>query len=138
MRIPLVYVVSAALLLASSCSRDKPATPATAPAAAPTAAATPAAAAPAAAPKQQVFGVEELDQMVAPIALYPDSLLAQVVMAATYPGDVADAAKWSKAHPDAKGDAACVQPFAARRDSTPATMRCSARGLMPSGCFSHA
>ena len=67
MRIPLVYVVSAALLLSTSCSRDKPATPATAPAAAPAAAAAPAVA-PAAAPKQRVFGVEELDQMVAPIA----------------------------------------------------------------------
>ena len=109
MRIPLVYVVSAALLLASSCSRDKPATPATAPAAAPTAAATPAAAAPAAAPKQQVFGVEELDQMVAPIALYPDPLVAQVLMAATYPGDVAEAAAWAKANPNANGDAAVKQ-----------------------------
>jgi hypothetical protein len=111
MRIPLVYVVSAALLLASSCSRDKPATPATPPAPAPTAATTPAAAAaaPAAAPKQQVFGVEELDQMVAPIALYPDPLLAQVLMAATYPGDVAEAAAWAKANPSANGDAAVRQ-----------------------------
>ena len=110
MRIPLVFVVSAALLLASSCSRDKSATPATAPAAAPPAAATPAAAAPAAAvPKQQVFGVEELDQMVAPIALYPDPLVAQVLMAATYPGDVSEAAAWAKANPDANGDAAVRQ-----------------------------
>ena len=47
--------------------------------------------------------------MMAPVALYPDSLLAQVLMAATYPGDVADAVKWSKAHPDAKGDDAVRQ-----------------------------
>ena len=47
--------------------------------------------------------------MVAPVALYPDSLLAQVLMAATYPGDVADAAAWAKAHPDAKGDDAVKQ-----------------------------
>jgi len=48
----------------------------------------------------------QLDQLMAPIALYPDSLLSQVLMASTYPADVADAAKWLKTHPDAKGDAA--------------------------------
>jgi hypothetical protein len=32
---------------------------------------------------EQVFGTEELDQMLAPLALYPDALLAQVLMAAT-------------------------------------------------------
>ncbi len=52
------------------------------------------------------FKDEELDQMLAPIALYPDSLLAQVLMASTYPADVAEAAKWVKANPDQKGDAA--------------------------------
>src|SRR5262245_21012549 len=50
------------------------------------------------------FTKEQLDQMVAPIALYPDSLLSQVLMAATYPADVAEAAKWSKANPNQKGD----------------------------------
>lgn len=49
---------------------------------------------------------EQLDQMLAPIALYPDSLLSQVLMAATYPADVAEAAKWSKANSKQKGDAA--------------------------------
>ncbi|WP_240055687.1 DUF3300 domain-containing protein, partial [Pseudomonas fluorescens] len=48
------------------------------------------------APTETVFTTEELDQMLAPLALYPDSLLAQVLMAATYPGDVADAVAWSK------------------------------------------
>ena len=43
---------------------------------------------------------------MAPIALYPDSLLSQVLMAATYPADVAEAAKWSKANKDEKGDSA--------------------------------
>jgi len=52
------------------------------------------------------FSKEQLDQMMAPIALYPDSLLSQVLMASTYPADVADAAKWSKANPNQKGDAA--------------------------------
>ncbi|HVK53057.1 MAG TPA: DUF3300 domain-containing protein [Pseudoxanthomonas sp.] len=55
------------------------------------------------------FSREQLDQMMAPIALYPDSLLAQVLMASTYPGDVADAVAWSKAHPDAKGETAVKQ-----------------------------
>jgi len=55
------------------------------------------------------FTREELDQMMAPIALYPDALLAQVLMASTYPGDVADAVAWSKAHKDAKGEEAVKQ-----------------------------
>jgi len=45
-------------------------------------------------------------QMLAPIALYPDALLSQVLMASTYPADVAEAAKWSKANAKQKGDAA--------------------------------
>jgi len=56
-----------------------------------------------------VFSEAELDQMMAPIALYPDSLLAQILMASTYPGDFADAVKWSAAHPDEKGDAAVTK-----------------------------
>lgn len=44
--------------------------------------------------------------MLAPVALYPDSLLSQILMASTYPSDVADAATWSKAHPKSQGDAA--------------------------------
>ncbi|HKY02332.1 MAG TPA: DUF3300 domain-containing protein [Burkholderiales bacterium] len=52
------------------------------------------------------FSKEQLDQMVAPIALYPDSLLSQVLMAATYPADVADAAKWSKNNPKQQGESA--------------------------------
>jgi len=53
-----------------------------------------------------VFSEAELDQMMAPIALYPDSLLAQILMASTYPADVADAVKWSKDNPKQEGDAA--------------------------------
>ena len=52
------------------------------------------------------FSNEQLDQMLAQIALYPDSLLAQLLMATTYPEDFAAAAAWSRAHPDAKGDEA--------------------------------
>ena len=50
------------------------------------------------------FSNERLDQLTAQIALYPDALLSQVLMAATYPADVAEAAKWSRANPEAKGD----------------------------------
>src|SRR5262245_54836792 len=52
------------------------------------------------------FTSEQLDQLLAPIALYPDALLAQVLMAATYPLEVVEAARWSQAHPALKGDAA--------------------------------
>ncbi|MBV8190940.1 MAG: DUF3300 domain-containing protein [Alphaproteobacteria bacterium] len=52
------------------------------------------------------FTSEQLDQMLAPIALYPDALLAQVLMAATYPLEVVEAARWSQAHPTLKGDQA--------------------------------
>ena len=55
---------------------------------------------------QSSFSQPELDQMLAPIALYPDALLSQMLMAATYPNDVLDAARWSRTHPQRKGDAA--------------------------------
>ena len=51
------------------------------------------------------FSQQELDQMLAPIALYPDSLLAQVLIAATYPDQVMEADRWLKQNPDLKGDA---------------------------------
>ncbi|MGH8616870.1 MAG: DUF3300 domain-containing protein, partial [Burkholderiales bacterium] len=52
------------------------------------------------------FRQEELDQMLAPIALYPDALLSQVLMAATYPLEVVQAARWSRANPGLKGEQA--------------------------------
>src|SRR5690348_1564825 len=52
------------------------------------------------------FSQQELDQMLAPIALYPDSLLSQILMAATYPLEVVQAARWSAAHPGWQGDQA--------------------------------
>lgn len=48
----------------------------------------------------------QLDQLLAPVALYPDSLLSQVLMGATYPDDIAAAAQWSAAHAGQSGDAA--------------------------------
>lgn len=50
------------------------------------------------------FSHEQLDSLTAPIALYPDALLAQVLMASTFPQDVPAAAAWSKANPNLKGD----------------------------------
>jgi hypothetical protein len=37
---------------------------------------------------------EQLDQLLAPIALYPDNLLSDILMAATYPLDVVEATRW--------------------------------------------
>ncbi|WP_332612554.1 DUF3300 domain-containing protein [Achromobacter sp. ESBL13] len=48
----------------------------------------------------------QLDQLMAPVALYPDSLLSQILMGATYPDDIAEAAKWSAAHTSESGDQA--------------------------------
>ena len=53
---------------------------------------------------QAAFTQQELDQMLAPIALYPDSLLSQILMASTYPLEVVQAARWSRAHPGLSGD----------------------------------
>lgn len=51
-----------------------------------------------------VFRQEELAQMLAPIALYPDPLLVQMMMAATYPLEVVEAARWTNANQNLKGD----------------------------------
>jgi len=48
---------------------------------------------------------EQLQRLVAPIALYPDSLVAQVLAAATFPDEVVEADRWVQANPDLKGDA---------------------------------
>lgn len=66
------------------------------------------AAAPSAAYAQSVAGPsnQQLDSLTAPIALYPDALLAQVLMATTFPQEVQAAAAWSKANTKMSGDAA--------------------------------
>src|SRR6186713_785193 len=70
-----------------------------------TAAQTAAPAAEGTANKTPPFKKEELEAILAPIALYPDALLAQIFMASTYPLEIVEAARWSKEHPDVKGDA---------------------------------
>lgn len=51
------------------------------------------------------FREEELDQMLAPIALYPDSLLGQILVAATYPDQVKEADQWVRDNSSLRGDA---------------------------------
>jgi hypothetical protein len=51
------------------------------------------------------FPPEQLEQIVAPIALYPDPLLAHVLMASTYPLEVVAAARWRQKNPKLSGDA---------------------------------
>ncbi len=53
---------------------------------------------------QRAYSQPELDQMLAPVALYPDALLSQVLMAATHPVGVIEAARWSRANPGLQGD----------------------------------
>jgi len=48
---------------------------------------------------------EQLQRLVAPIALYPDSLVAQILAASTFPEQVVEADRWVQEHPDLKGDA---------------------------------
>jgi uncharacterized membrane protein YgcG len=54
---------------------------------------------------QTAMSQEKLDSLLAPIALYPDQLLAQTLMAATYPLDVVAAARFVKENKDLKGEA---------------------------------
>ena len=54
---------------------------------------------------RKAFKQEELDQILAPIALYPDDLLSQVLMASTYPLEVVQAERWAKQNKSLKGDA---------------------------------
>ncbi len=73
---------------------QQPATPAAPAAAQPAPAVAPA------------YTAAQIDQWVAPIALYPDALLSQILMASTYPANVIQAAQWSKDNPKMEGDAA--------------------------------
>src|ERR1700758_5472025 len=54
--------------------------------------------------EQTLLKPEQLEALVAPIALYPDALLANMLAAATYPLEVVTAARWVKDHKDLKGD----------------------------------
>jgi hypothetical protein len=77
------------------------------------AAAEPPAKPPAEAPKLKL--ADQLDSLVAPIALYPDPLLAQVLAASTHPVEIVEANRWLKANSTLKGEgltnAAAKQPW---------------------------
>jgi hypothetical protein len=60
---------------------------------------------PAAPAEQQTLAPEQLDSLVAPIALYPDSLLSQVLVASTYPLEVVEADQWLQQNGNLKGTA---------------------------------
>ncbi len=55
-------------------------------------------------PLQVEFSQAELEQMLAPIALYPDTLLSHILIAATYPLEIIQAERWSSRNPDLSAD----------------------------------
>src|SRR5215831_8276141 len=64
---------------------------------------------------QKTLSPAQLDSVVAPIALYPDPILSQALVASTYPLEVVEAGRWFSAHPNLTGkelaDAAAKQPW---------------------------
>src|SRR5712692_10055377 len=57
------------------------------------------------APQAMQQSTDQLQQLVAPIALYPDTLIAQILPAATYPDQIVEAEKWNRQHKDLTGEA---------------------------------
>jgi len=57
------------------------------------------------APQARVYSQEELDRFLAPIALYPDALLSQILMASTYPLEVVEADRWLQRNQELTPDA---------------------------------
>jgi hypothetical protein len=56
------------------------------------------------APAVSGFTTERLEQLVAPIALHPDAILAQILMASTYPLEIVEAARWRQRNPKLTGE----------------------------------
>src|ERR1700686_3832358 len=56
-------------------------------------------------PPNQVLTPDQLDDLVAPIALYPDPLLSQILVASTYPLEVVQAYQWLQRSPGLTGPA---------------------------------
>jgi hypothetical protein len=96
-----IIAIAIASHAAAQQSRPNPYTGGNAPASPPAA----ASAAPATAPAAKSFKPEELEQLVAGVALYPDALLSQVLMASTYPVEIVQADRWAKQNKSLKGDA---------------------------------
>jgi Protein of unknown function (DUF3300) len=55
--------------------------------------------------QSQLLSAGQLDALVAPVALYPDELLSEVLMASTYPLEVIEADRWAQANKKLTGDA---------------------------------
>ncbi|MGD8175016.1 DUF3300 domain-containing protein [Marinimicrobium sp. ARAG 43.8] len=53
--------------------------------------------------EDRIYQTPELEQWLAPIALYPDSVLSHVLIASTYPLEVVQAHRWSERHPQREG-----------------------------------
>jgi hypothetical protein len=92
MKVLLTLLATTSLILTTGHRADAQTQPSPAPAAAST-------------QSQQLLSAGELDQLLAPIALYPDALLADVLMASTYPLEVVQADRWAKDNKSLKGDA---------------------------------
>ncbi len=75
-------LVSLAILVTAAPSQEKPA---------------------AAASEKPTFSAEEIEQLVAPVALHPDEVLAQILIASTYPLEVVEATRWVKGNGQLKG-----------------------------------
>ncbi|MGP8243107.1 MAG: DUF3300 domain-containing protein, partial [Bryobacteraceae bacterium] len=58
---------------------------------------------PVAPPAGQALTADQLDDLVAPIALYPDPLLSQILVASTYPLEVVEAGQWLQKNPGLTG-----------------------------------
>jgi len=68
---------------------------------------------------EKPFKKEELDQMLAPIALYPDDLLTNVLVGATYPLEIVQAARWRKEPANAKLKGAALEKALESKDWDP-------------------
>ena len=87
---PIIWFVVVLLAGLASCSTQESVDTVPTPPVAPTREGAPPSQREGAPPSQR----EELEQRVAPVALYPDALLAQIFMASTYPLEVVEAARW--------------------------------------------
>lgn len=56
--------------------------------------------------EESLYSRAELDRLLAPVALYPDTVLSHVLIASTYPLEVVQAARWSRRHPGLRGEEA--------------------------------
>lgn len=123
-----VLILFAAFAIAAGCGGKEPAPVAGAPTAGATATADASQAAQPPAPLQATAAAwtpEALEELLAPVALYPDPVLAQVLTAATNPQEVLDAGNWLIANPALSGNA--LDEAAKQVGFTPAV-----RGLMQS------